>query len=308
MPDSRARRWLISGVVVALLAAMAAHVATSYEDVAYFRRLSAPLLAVTLVFQFLSQLLFNEAMRLPLQTHMKELGFWEFFLVRAGGVVVGSLVPVAGGIAVRLAYLKRRGLTYWDFTWATLLSNVLALAAAAALAVLATGVLWIVAGAPPALVLGLSAGVLALSVAVFMVFQRLPRLAGRAWLERWPWLSGVSRYRASRRTIATVFALSLLRHGFNFMTFGLLYQSLSRMPRDFLTGGLVYALTSPLRMINITPGNLGVIEWVVAIVGQLLAFDLATGLIVALLFRGIAMVAQGLGVLWGWAWLAFHSP
>ena len=66
---------------------------------------------------------------------MTRLGFWELYLVRTGGFLVGSLVPVAGGLAVRLAYLRTRGLTYLDFTWATLLSNVLALGAAAVLAV-----------------------------------------------------------------------------------------------------------------------------------------------------------------------------
>jgi hypothetical protein len=59
-------------------------------------------------------------------------------------------------------------------------------------------------------------------------------------------------------------------------------------------------------MVNVTPANLGVNEWVVAIAGKALAFDVATGLVVALLFRGIAFVAQGLGVLTGWAWLARH--
>jgi hypothetical protein len=57
-------------------------------------------------------------------------------------------------------------------------------------------------------------------------------------------------------------------------------------------------------MINVTPGNLGVTEWVVALVGKALAYDLATGLIVALAFRGIALVAQALGMLFGSAWVA----
>jgi hypothetical protein len=107
--------------------------------------------------------------------------------------------------------------------------------------------------------------------------------------------------------MADIFALSLGRHGLNFVTFGLLYQALSGTPGDFLTGGLVYALTSPVRMVNITPGNVGVNEWVVAIVGNALAFDVTTGLVVALLFRAFALVAQGLGVLVGRGWLALRS-
>ena len=105
-----------------------------------------------------------------------------------------------------------------------------------------------------------------------------------------------------------VFALSLGRHGLNFVTFGLLYQSLSGMPGDFLSGGAVYALTSPVRMVSITPGNLGINEWAVALVGKAMAFDVTTGLIVALLFRAIAYAAQGLGVVAGWIWIALRSP
>jgi len=300
-----ARRWLISAVVLVLLAAMVVQMSGSYQDVAYFHRLSASILIVTLFGQFLSQLLFNEAMLLPLRPYVKNLRYWEFFMVRTGGLFVGSIVPVAGNIAVRLAYLRRHGLTYSDFAWATLVSNVLAFIAAAALSAFATVLLWIVAGTVPPLVLGLSAGGVVLSAAASLGFHRLPRLAGYARLR--PWLSHVSGFETSRRMILGVFALSLGRHGLNFMTFGLLYQSLSGLPGDFLTGGLVYALTSPVRMITITPGNLGVNEWVVAIVGKVLDFDVTTGLIVALLFRGIALAAQALGVLVGWAWLAHRS-
>src|SRR5687768_13897861 len=111
------------------MAAMAVHVSSSYEEAAYVRRLSASILIGTLAGQFFSQLLFNEAMLLPLRPYVKHLGYWEFFMVRTGGLFVGSIVPVAGNIAVRLAYLRRHGLTYADFTWATLLSNVLGFAA-----------------------------------------------------------------------------------------------------------------------------------------------------------------------------------
>lgn len=304
---SSARRWLISGVVIALLAALALQVFRSPDEVAYFRHLSVPILGLTLLFQFLSQLLYNGALLLPLRTYVQNLGYWEFFMVRTGGFLVGHVVPVAGGIAVRLAYLRGRGLTYWDFTWATLLSNVLALLAAAVLAVAVTGMLATVIGPPPAIVVGLSAGLLILSIAALSLFRALPRLASHAWMQRWRWLSGLSGFTASHQTMTRVFALSLVRHCLNFATFGLLYQSLSPSPGGFLTGGLVYALTSPLRMVQITPGNLGINEWVSAMVGTVLAFDVTTGLIVALVFRGVSLLAQGLGVLWGWAWLAGSS-
>lgn len=303
-PRRSARRWLISLLAIGLLAAIAAHLWRSPRELALFERLSAGTLAITLFLQFLSQLFSSAALLVPLRAHVRELGFWEFFVVRTGGFLAGYVLPVAGGVAVRLSYLRRRGLGYWDFTWATVLSNVVALVAAAVLAVCATAMLWIAAGTPAAPALGLSAGVLALSVAALLIFRLFPRLAGHPRLQKWSWLSGVSGLTANRGTIVTVFALSLVRHGLNFVTFGWLYRTLSAVPGTFLTGGLVYAVASPLRTVQITPGNLGVDEWVAAMVGSMLAFDVATGLIVALVFRGLVLLSQGLGVLVASGWLA----
>jgi hypothetical protein len=292
--------------VAALLIAMVLHVSRTHEELAYVQRLSFQVLVAGCLLQFASQLFLNGSMLLPLQSVMPGLGFWELYLLRAGGVLVGSVMPVAGGLAVRLAYLKHRGLTYLDFTWATILSNVLALGAAAVVGVFATGVLWMVAGRPPISVLGGSAGLLALSAAAVAVFERLPRLTRGRHFQRWRWLSGMSGLRMSRAMASRVFVLCLIRHGLNFMTFGVLCQSLSGAPTDFLKGGLLYALTSPVRMVNVTPGNLGITEWLVGAVGKLLTFDLATGLVVALAFRGVGLVAHAAGAAFGSGWLALR--
>jgi hypothetical protein len=290
-------------VVVALLGAIAIHLSRTHEELETVRRLSMRMLVAVCLLQFVSQLFLNASLLLPLQTCVTRLGFWELYLVRAGGFLVGSV----GGLAVRLAYLRNRGLTYLDFTWATLLSNVLALGAAAVLGCLATGVLWIVVGRPPAGILAVSAGVLAISAAATAVFEMLPRAARHPKLQRWPWLSTMRSLRARRVMATWVFAHSLVRHSLNFVTFGLLTQSFSRGAGDFLAGGLIYALTSPIRMVNITPGNLGVAEWVAALVGRMLAVDLTTGLIAALAFRGVGLVGQGIGVLLGSTWLAIEK-
>ena len=290
--------------MVALLAAMAVYLSRTHEELSSLQRLSVRVLAGACLLQVASQLALNGSLLLPLRTSVTGLGFWELYLVRTGGFLVGSLMPVAGGIAVRLAYLRNRGVTYLDFTWATMLSNVLALAAAAVVAVAATGALWSLAGRPPAPVLAVSTGVLTLSVAALAVFEYLPRLTRRRRFQRWRWLSGMNSLRGSRAVTIRVFGLCLLRHVINFVTFGVLSRALSGDPADFLAGGLLYALTSPVRMVNITPGNVGITEWVVAVVGKVLAFDLAIGLIVALAFRGVSLVAQAAGALLGSAWLA----
>lgn len=286
---------------------MAVYVAKSATLLLHLQRLSLWRLALIVVLQFVSQLAFNEAMLLPLRPYSPGLGYWEFYTVRTGGLFAGNLVPVAGNIAVKLAYLRRRGVTYLEFTWATVLSNVLALVAAAALAVAATGVLWSVSGRPSNAVLALSAGTLAISVAAFVAFRMLPRAASHRRLRRWRWIAEISGFEVSPQTAAAVLGLSLIRHTLNFATFGLLYQWLANTPGGFLTGGLVYALSAPARMVNLTPGNLGVIEWVVALVGKALAFEVATGLIVALVFRAVAPLGQALGVPIGWAWLAARN-
>ena len=306
-PRWTTRRWLAYAAVTLLLVAMAAYAARAQDELASIRRLSATVLVAATILQFASQIFLNGSMLLPLQACVKALGFWELYLVRLGGSFAGSLVPLAGGVGIRLAYLRGHGLTYLDFTWATILSNMMGLAAAGVLAAGATAVLWALAGPPPALVVAVSAGVLVVSVAALAALEFLPQLARYPALARWPWLVEMRSVKAMPGLASWVFVHSLLRHAFNFATFGLLYQALARGPGDFLTGGLVYALTSPIRMVNITPANLGVNEWFVAFVGRVLAFDLVTGLIVALAFRGIGLVSQALGALVGSAWLALGS-
>lgn len=290
------KSWLTTVLVVALLGAMVVYLAGTRDELASVRQLSIGMLAVTCLLQLLSQLFLNASMLLPLRTSLKDLGFWELYLVRTGGFLVGSLVPVAGGVAVRLTYLRQRGVTYLDFTWATLVSNVLALAAGGVVTAVAMAVFWAARGRPPALILGLAAALFALSAAAIVVFESLPQATSYRRLRRWAWLAGMASLRANPGVTTGVFLYSVARHGLNLLTFGLLTSALSRMPGDFLSGGLVYALTSPVRMINITPANLGVTEWVVALVGEALAFDLAIGLIAALAFRAISLVAVALGL------------
>jgi hypothetical protein len=291
-------RQLMTVIVILLLAAMVVYILTRLGELAYLRRLSTNLLLATLACQLVAQLMWNQAMLVPLRQHVR-LGYWELFTVRSGGLLASYLVPLAGNIGVRLAYLRRRGLLYADFLWATWVSSVLGLLAAAILGVLALGVLWVVAGTPPAVVTGLAIAVLALSLVGLATLCWLPGFVGHPRFRGRRWVAMVSRHEMSRRAIALVLTASFGRHLFSFVSFGLLYQELAGGRGQFLAGGLVYAITSPLRIVMITPGNLGLIEWTVAAVGKLLAFDLATGLIVALVFRAMTLAGQGLGLLMG---------
>jgi hypothetical protein len=298
-----ARRWLAGGLVVALVAAIAAQLAGGRAELVDLSRVSTRVLLVAVACQLGAQLLWNAAMLLPLRTFMARLGYWELFMVRAGGFLAGHVVPVAN-LAVRMSYLKVRGLGYSHSAWATAVSNVLALLAGGLLAAVALGGLFVIAGSPSPAVVGLTAAVLALGIAAVAVLWYLPQLAGHPWLGRWPRIARLSDFRTGPRTMAFVLALLFARHGFNFVTFGLLFQAVSPRPLHVLSGGLVYAITSPIRVLTITPGNLGVNEWLVAAVANTLSVDLTTGLVVALVFRAVSLAGQGIGVLVGAAWLA----
>ena len=300
------RRALTIAAAIVLLAAIAIHLAQQFEDLRRLSRLSPGVVIGSLVLLFGSQLALNESMLLPLRVHLPGIGFWELFLVRTGGLVVGSAVPVAGGLAVRLAYLKRQGLSYAKFTHATVLSNALASVTAALLALPATAALWAMAGSVPAAALGLTIVVLALGGAALALLQALPRVARYPALSRW--LPAAEDLSASRELVIRTLLVSGLRHLANFVAFGWLYSALSGLPGSFVAGGLVYAFTTPVRMVNLTPGNVGVNEWATALAGRALAFDVTTGLLVGGVFRAASLAAQGAGVLVGWALVESRAP
>jgi hypothetical protein len=300
------KRPLMIAAAVVLLGAIAVHLTLQYDELRQLSRLSAAVAIGSVLLLLGSHLAHNESILVPLRVHLPSLAFWELFLVRTGGLVLGSAVPVAGGVAVRLAYLRRQGITFADFAHATLLSNVLALVAGACLAIPATAALWAIDGAPPTSAVGLVTVVLALGIGALVALQALPALARHPRLSRW--LPAIRDGSVRGGVAFRVFWASTLRHLFSFIAFGWLYSALSDTPGGFLAGGLVYTITTPIRMVNLTPGNVGVNEWAVAVAGRALAFDLTTGLLVGGVFRVSSLVAQGIGVLLGWARAGSAAP
>ena len=301
------KRPVVVAAVILLVAAMAMHLVMNRNELVQLQRLSLDVLLVVAVLQLLAQLAWNGAMLLPLRLHMKQLGFWELLMVRAGGFLVGVMVPLGGNVAVRLAYLRGRGLSYSHSTWATVVTNALALLSIAGVALIAVGMLWRLHGRPPLAVLVLTGGVLAAAAGAVVLLNVLPRAADHSWLANRPWAAHLRGLRATPTVLAWVSTLALARHLGNFLTFGLLYQALSSGAGTVSTGGLVYALTSPVRVVQIIPGNIGLNEWIVAVVGEILSYDLTTGLLVAVVFRGMTWLTQGVGALIGGAWLAFRG-
>lgn len=297
------RRWLVGVLGVVLLVGVMAYVVRE-GALESFARLSLWVLVAALGLQLLAQLFFNSSFLIPLKVHLPTLGYWQLFLVRTGGFLAGYVLPVAGGLAVRMAYLRRLGISYQDFASATVLSNVSALVSAALLTTLSVLVLRILHGPVPDAVLWLTAVLIVVAAAAAAAFKLLPGFVQGGPLARFPRLVAVTRYDADMRTVLRVLWYSIARHCANFATFGLLYISLADVPSGFLAGGFVYAVTSPVRMVQVTPGNLGINEWVYAVAGQTVNFDMGVGLVIALVFRAVAAAGQGVGVLIATAMLA----
>src|SRR5262245_31664924 len=125
----------MSAVVVVLIAAMVMQLVSRRHELDSIQQLSIGVLLLALAFQVASQLVWNAATLLPLRPYAPELSFWELYIVRMGGFIVGWLVPVAGNFALRMAYFKRHGVSYGCFTWATIIVNVVGLLAGGLLGV-----------------------------------------------------------------------------------------------------------------------------------------------------------------------------
>lgn len=291
------RRWMILAVVV-LVGAMVMQLAARRHELVNLQQLSVTVLVAAVGLQFASQLMWNAATLLPLRPYAKDLSFWELYLVRMGGFIVGGLVPVAGNFALRLAYFRRHGVSSADFTWATIIVNVVGLLASGLLGLGGLLALLLTASAGvDRVVVALVAVVLAAGIAAMIAMQMLPRVRQFPFTARWPALREASAAMEMRHSTGGVLVLSVLRHAFLFASFGLLYECLSRSAGGFLSGGLVYAISSPIRILAITPGgNVGVNEWAIAMVGKPLSFDVTTGLMVGLLSRVLALAGQALGI------------
>ena len=109
-----------------------------------------------------------------------------------------------------------------------------------------------------------------------------------AFVESW------ARLVRQRRLMVSVAALLALRSAASFLGFGVLFAALAGTINGFLVGGVLDALSMILRVVTITPGNLGVYEWSVAALGRGAGVSLAIGLACAALYRAAGILGVGM--------------
>lgn len=224
------------------------------------------------------------------------IGLGEYFLVSASGLALNAMAPPGSGYAVKTIYLKQRyDLKHREFLSVNIVIGLLALSASGLLAGLALGLLQLEYGRVAPLILGLAAVtfagpllMLALMDWVLLVpFVRKRKIDSTHFhtlLRNKPW-------------VVITALMQVLRVGFSFLGFGLLFQAVSGEP--VMIGGILDALSTLLRLVHLIPGNLGLYEWFVAGMADALGASLSAGLLAAAMFRIISLASVLLPALLG---------
>jgi uncharacterized membrane protein YbhN (UPF0104 family) len=285
-PFFKAAKWL---VLVLLLGAFGAYFWLNQTEFQRLLDLSGTTLLQVVIGRAIAYLALISATIYCLGRYAPNLNSLEFMAASSAG----TLVSLPGAVqATKSVYLKgRHGL---EIQKSLAISGVI-VAVALGMASLAAliGLAWLQMQGKANLHLLWLLGVLTLFGASFiLVFAgRLPK-TGR--LQRFAYFPETwAEVVRDRRRLLTVAALLGVRSLSSFFAFGLLFAALANVPNGLVVGGVVDALTFALRLVMITPGNLGVYEWVVAILSSSVGSTLATGLACAAVYRAAGLLVTG---------------
>jgi hypothetical protein len=227
---------------------------------------------------------------LPLRELGVRVGFWENLLLTVA-VVFGNYLPMRAGSLLRLEYIRAiHGMGYLRYG-GILGARALMLLWAAGGVGLAGGVVMAVAGheiRPEVFLLFgvvLGAGLLPFIVPV----QRLLPNHGLAQRVGTQVTDAIELVRRNRRMGVWYFVLVLVQLAILTMRLAVSFDVIQRQPPAW-----VYCFLSPiatiLAFINITPGNLGLREWVVGILSAGVGIDYAEGIFAASIDRAMLML------------------
>ncbi|HXE80351.1 MAG TPA: lysylphosphatidylglycerol synthase domain-containing protein [Vicinamibacterales bacterium] len=227
---------------------------------------------------------------LPLRELGVSVGFWEnLMLTVAAGF--GNVLPMRAGTALRLHYIKSvHGVGYLRYggilgvrsLMLALVAGVLGLSCAASMAASSRPV--------PAAVFVVFAGLLAAGAAPLIVpVQRLMPSGGIAGRIGSEIAAAVRLMRANRRMTAWYIALVAAHFALLTARLAVAFDVLQARPAAW-----TYCFLSPiatiLSFVNITPGNLGLREWVLGLLTAGLGIDYAVGIFAAAVDRTISLL------------------
>lgn len=254
--------------------------------------LSVTTLALVLGLQAVNVVADSIRYRMVLPARFREsVGRWRWHRIFAVGRLLNSVIPQAG-MAYRAAHLRvSAGLPLSAF-----------FGSVAAVSWLGNGVVLIVAGlvvlAAGSAVAGAMVGTLGLAILVLMVL--LPRLRrSRHGATASPLSRALAGFAESfvelGRTpgrLRSVLAVSLVTQAAGATAFIAVCSGLA-VPDPVVTGVVLYAATTVITVISLTPGGIGVTELAAGMAGGLLDAGAAVGVLVALVIRVTGLTSVG---------------
>lgn len=243
------------------------------------------LVALTLA-MFLTNGLYT---KLTLQAFDVTISVGEVFLLAAGTTAANYLLPIRGGAGIRAVYLKaRHRFPLTDFASA--------LSALYLLALLVNGVLGLAsvallrgAGRPFDPWLGaLFAGVALLAGALVLFMPALPERGPRPVVLLARILSGWSRLRAQRGLLASLVAVVLASAALTMVQTRVAFAAFDvALP---LADVLFFSAAKGIAVLaTLTPGALGIVEWLSVYMAGDLRFTGEEGLLAQALMRGVTV-------------------
>ncbi|ESQ10198.1 MAG TPA: hypothetical protein DIW77_01430 [Chromatiaceae bacterium] len=211
----------------------------------------------------------------------------EFLGLFATSFFSGQLVPL-GAAALRAAYLKsRHGMRIRDYGIAQTLLALRLIGIGGLLAIIALLAYATTTGAPVPFLLwaGASACLAGGAGAVPLITRIGPSVGALRRVH-----SLLEKADALRRI--PLWHLLVLRGLSNMAVVGWLFVILTGDPHLLLLGATIESLSIPLQVVRITSSNLGVLEWLFGALSSASGETLAVGIVVALLFRLLSIVAM----------------
>jgi hypothetical protein len=248
---------------------------------------------------------------LPLRELGVRVGFWEN-LVLTLAASFGNYLPLRAGTILRLQYIKAvHGVGYLRYGGVLGIRTLLLVAVAGLVGLCGAAAMSGSGHAVRGGVFILFAALLAAGLGPLLVpvHRLLPSsgLSGRVAAELAGALALIHR---NHRMTAYYVALILLQFAILTMRLAVAFDALQQQPVPW-----VYCFLSPvatiLSFISLTPGNLGLREWVIGVVTAGVGFDYAAGIFAATVDRAIAVITLfilgGLASVAVTVWMTRHT-
>lgn len=287
---SQIAKWLSLAVTAGLAVAGVLYAVRHAHQFAALGRLSVAQFATISVVTFASLLLLGWSNKLVVQTFGVELRFREWFGLTMVGAMVNMFAPFAPGAGMRGLYLKRvHGLPYLHFANCLAAPLLIGMMANSGLAMLALVFLWTVHRSVNGLLFAVVLAAFAIPLALVLRPMSLND-SDHKWGRRLAMLVNGWRMIAVDRSIviqvgATMAARTLLLTG----VYAVILAGID-MQIPLLACLTMASLGSIVRLINVTPGALGIYEGVLMMISTTFGIPPSAGMMVGLVHRAASSV------------------